>query len=189
PHNRCSKHFLVRAQDGMRDFHVTGVQTCALPLAAKTARLSPGEGPVREVAARETGELSSLLEQQAELVSQLLSVAREKTRAILEQDSGAIQEATAAETRLVQGIQALEERRLQWVDRWAKARGFSPEGRSVTLSDVLSQVTASEAASLRSAADALAGALEELLQVNRQNADLLYYSLTHVQAILGALAG
>ncbi|MFO7319217.1 MAG: flagellar protein FlgN [Clostridia bacterium] len=149
----------------------------------------PGEGPVREVAARETGELSSLLEQQAELVSQLLSVAREKTRAILEQDSGAIQEATAAETRLVQGIQALEERRLQWVDRWAKARGFSPEGRSVTLSDVLSQVTASEAASLRSAADALAGALEELLQVNRQNADLLYYSLAHVQALLGALAG
>src|SRR5690606_39363856 len=37
---------LCQAEDGIRDFHVTGVQTCALPISESTspkARASPGE--------------------------------------------------------------------------------------------------------------------------------------------------
>src|SRR5690606_41195384 len=30
--HRCHAFFLFRAEDGIRDFHVTGVQTCALPI-------------------------------------------------------------------------------------------------------------------------------------------------------------
>src|SRR5690606_39855285 len=30
--------FFFQAEDGIRDFHVTGVQTCALPISACTAR-------------------------------------------------------------------------------------------------------------------------------------------------------
>src|SRR5690606_40228160 len=29
---RLSGHFFFQAEDGIRDFHVTGVQTCALPI-------------------------------------------------------------------------------------------------------------------------------------------------------------
>src|SRR5690606_40908592 len=28
----CSPDFFIQAEDGIRDFHVTGVQTCALPI-------------------------------------------------------------------------------------------------------------------------------------------------------------
>src|SRR5690606_39326347 len=39
--------FFFQAEDGIRDFHVTGVQTCALPISAGTVvamRLRAGEG-------------------------------------------------------------------------------------------------------------------------------------------------
>src|SRR5690606_39766200 len=32
--------FFFQAEDGIRDFHVTGVQTCALPISAKISRRS-----------------------------------------------------------------------------------------------------------------------------------------------------
>src|SRR5690606_41180928 len=33
--------FFFQAADGIRDFHVTGVQTCALPISHLTERLNP----------------------------------------------------------------------------------------------------------------------------------------------------
>src|SRR5690606_17923439 len=36
-----SSHFFFQAEDGIRDFHVTGVQTCALPISLKWKRSSP----------------------------------------------------------------------------------------------------------------------------------------------------
>src|SRR5690606_39445748 len=33
-------HFFFQAEDGIRDFHVTGVQTCALPISSITATVS-----------------------------------------------------------------------------------------------------------------------------------------------------
>src|SRR5690606_39948504 len=36
--------FFFQAEDGIRDFHVTGVQTCALPIFA-TSRSSPNANP------------------------------------------------------------------------------------------------------------------------------------------------
>src|SRR5690606_37438892 len=40
--SHCSHFFFVyQAEDGIRDFHVTGVQTCALPIFAKPARMKP----------------------------------------------------------------------------------------------------------------------------------------------------
>src|SRR5207302_6306647 len=32
---RCEFYFFFQAEDGIRDFHVTGVQTCALPISAR----------------------------------------------------------------------------------------------------------------------------------------------------------
>src|SRR5690606_41122819 len=37
-------YFFVQAEDGIRDFHVTGVQTCALPI----SRVLTLEGPLAE---------------------------------------------------------------------------------------------------------------------------------------------
>src|SRR5690606_41070654 len=34
-------YFFFQAEDGIRDFHVTGVQTCALPISATPSRPSP----------------------------------------------------------------------------------------------------------------------------------------------------
>src|SRR5690606_39537555 len=33
--------FFFQAEDGIRDFHVTGVQTCALPISAAVVRTTP----------------------------------------------------------------------------------------------------------------------------------------------------
>src|SRR5690606_40669330 len=53
--------FFFQAEDGIRDFHVTGVQTCALPIcgrgyraasAADTAALHRGDVDTREAARR-----------------------------------------------------------------------------------------------------------------------------------------
>src|SRR5690606_40860878 len=41
PGSACAFSFFFQAEDGIRDFHVTGVQTCALPISftgAQTAR-------------------------------------------------------------------------------------------------------------------------------------------------------
>src|SRR5690606_39751324 len=35
-YNLCFIVFFFQAEDGIRDFHVTGVQTCALPILTKT---------------------------------------------------------------------------------------------------------------------------------------------------------
>src|SRR5690606_40496177 len=35
----CEPFFFFQAEDGIRDFHVTGVQTCALPIWFRQARL------------------------------------------------------------------------------------------------------------------------------------------------------
>src|SRR5690606_39881054 len=32
---RCTVFFFFQAEDGIRDFHVTGVQTCALPISSR----------------------------------------------------------------------------------------------------------------------------------------------------------
>src|SRR5690606_39497218 len=39
--------FFFQAEDGIRDFHVTGVQTCALPISAPRGRSAPGWSPAR----------------------------------------------------------------------------------------------------------------------------------------------
>src|SRR5690606_39374917 len=38
--------FFFQAEDGIRDFHVTGVQTCALPILAMMRRTAGFAGPV-----------------------------------------------------------------------------------------------------------------------------------------------
>src|SRR5207302_6208019 len=51
--------FFFQAEDGIRDFHVTGVQTCALPIsvAAPGARPSPDRERERIVDPKEDGAL------------------------------------------------------------------------------------------------------------------------------------
>src|SRR5215208_7691877 len=42
----CILFFFFQAEDGIRDGHVTGVQTCALPISARLIkREAPAEGP------------------------------------------------------------------------------------------------------------------------------------------------
>src|SRR5438046_5818760 len=45
--NQFSKSvfFFFQAEDGIRDWSVTGVQTCALPISADSSRLQSGEPP------------------------------------------------------------------------------------------------------------------------------------------------
>src|SRR5690606_39630840 len=40
--------FFFQAEDGIRDFHVTGVQTCALPISVQEGRLAPSRLPACE---------------------------------------------------------------------------------------------------------------------------------------------
>src|SRR2546426_7609708 len=38
----CFFFFFFQAEDGIRDYKVTGVQTCALPISTSVARVAPG---------------------------------------------------------------------------------------------------------------------------------------------------
>src|SRR5690606_39800804 len=40
----CLSFFFFQAEDGIRDFHVTGVQTCALPIYPQVLQVSMGLG-------------------------------------------------------------------------------------------------------------------------------------------------
>src|SRR5207302_6824285 len=53
--------FFFQAEDGIRDFHVTGVQTCALPIS-----------PARQTASRPAGRLSQSLLSVLHLLAHLL---------------------------------------------------------------------------------------------------------------------
>src|SRR5690606_41124221 len=44
-----------KAEDGIRDFHVTGVQTCALPISADDARIEADRSPSRQLQATHIG--------------------------------------------------------------------------------------------------------------------------------------
>src|SRR5690606_39531396 len=48
-----------QAEDGIRDFHVTGVQTCALPISTPQAWDSRGSGGMIMMSAREGGRTPS----------------------------------------------------------------------------------------------------------------------------------
>src|SRR5207302_9948379 len=41
-------HFFFQAEDGIRDFHVTGVQTCALPISNPNSRLGRKASPIAQ---------------------------------------------------------------------------------------------------------------------------------------------
>src|SRR5690606_40287912 len=70
PHIRL---FFFQAEDGIRDFHVTGVQTCALPIWVTPARIRSGRAPgdlaggVQHLDAR----LAGLVHAQADAVAAL----------------------------------------------------------------------------------------------------------------------
>src|SRR5690606_26666107 len=38
-----TRKLMIHSEDGIRDFHVTGVQTCALPISRRPARTSVGD--------------------------------------------------------------------------------------------------------------------------------------------------
>src|SRR5690606_40517771 len=47
-HCRHLLRFFFQAEDGIRDFHVTGVQTCALPISRKPAARAAGNPSARQ---------------------------------------------------------------------------------------------------------------------------------------------
>lgn len=141
--------------------------------------------------------LRALLEEQAQVVALLTQAAAEKQSAILERDNAKIEAAVARETELAERLAALEARRSSWIAEWALSSpgtqsaggGGSVDGGPVTLSEVLPHLPPEEAGAVEEAAVRLVEALDQLHRINQQNADLIYYSLTHVQTLLGALAG
>src|SRR5207302_4072126 len=53
--------FFFQAEDGIRDFHVTGVQTCALPISWRSRSTRPARRPhVDQAAARRAGRVLRL---------------------------------------------------------------------------------------------------------------------------------
>lgn len=151
--------------------------------------MSPIGGQTSHAGVCDGQQLHALLREQAEVVGLLVRAAMEKRSAILDRDSAKIEAAVADEAQLAERVAALEERRSAWIADWASARRVDGENDGPTLSDVLSRLPREQAAPIKETADALIESVDELHQINRQNADLIYHSLAHVQALLGALAG
>lgn len=132
--------------------------------------------------------LYALLQEQTEVAKLLLGAAEELRDGILERDLAKIEAAVARESELSDRLNALEQERAAWVAQWAAAHHLSAEP-APALSDILARFSEEEAEPIRQAAAALQEAAFELHQVNQLNADLVSYSLAHVQGLLSALAG
>src|SRR5690606_40085464 len=69
-------YFFFQAEDGIRDFHVTGVQTCALPISSSNVKM---EGDV--ISSTDSGfsdALALLQEEAASTLGENVSLAAEK---------------------------------------------------------------------------------------------------------------
>src|SRR5690606_40207246 len=95
-----------QAEDGIRDFHVTGVQTCALPISAEEAWWARGKAP-------ESVHLRTYPEAPAEWRNEPLAEKWEKIRKVRRAVTGAL-ELERAEKRLEIGRASCRERGEIW---------------------------------------------------------------------------
>lgn len=133
--------------------------------------------------------LHALLAEQTEVVALLARAATEMQSGILERDSAKIEAAIAQESDLADRLAALEKRRSAWVADCFSDRIGQRVGNLPSLSDLLPYLPPEQAGPIQVAAERLLESVDELHRINRQNADLIYYSLSHLQTLLGALAG
>src|SRR5690606_40062756 len=95
--------FFFQAEDGIRDFHVTGVQTCALPIWVRITRVDEADTPYPA----EDREPDFLIEQDERVATERIAeeiVAAERILAI------------AADTRRAAGVELLGDRQVLTVD-------------------------------------------------------------------------
>lgn len=147
-----------------------------------TAQAAPGD-----VAA-----LVALLDEEVAVVKALIGAASAKKDAIVARDTAAIEGAVKREAQLLEELQALEERRLAWVEAWTSTSSLSAskggEG-SLTVSGLVSSLPEAQAGEVRRAAGELEALLGELDEMNRENAGLLFHSLAFIQAMIDAITG
>src|SRR5690606_40778461 len=78
-----------QAEDGIRDFHVTGVQTCALPISdvARNARRRKGAKPISPVALEAVKRIDALFAIEREIngfsAAERFAVRQEKSKPLL----------------------------------------------------------------------------------------------------------
>ena len=147
---------------------------------------------LRHTRAREASDgdflpLITLLKDQVDVVSDLIKLAREKQHAILGGDHALLETVVAREGKLVGKLRSIEERRASWIAEWATLRSFPPD---IPVSQLIDQIPPRQrraAASLGALSDVLSRSLDELRELNEQNAGLLYHSLAFTRMVLGAL--
>src|SRR5690606_40853588 len=81
---RCFCFFFFQAEDGIRDFHVTGVQTCALPISSGSTTFRPHTRGVYEAMARRDDIARRLEELLVEVQEWAAEDVSEEAREVLE---------------------------------------------------------------------------------------------------------
>lgn len=125
------------------------------------------------------------LQEQIKLVDSLVQAARAKREAILARQLQKIEEAVVQESKLMEQLESLEDRRSTWIQQWASARSISKE--TFLLSDVIPTLSTVDADDVQAIAENLVERLNELDEINRENAGLVFHSLAHVRMLLNAI--
>src|SRR6266446_7887085 len=131
PGSAFALHFFFQAEDGIRDYKVTGVQTCALPICPEHLA-----GDADEVAAVEVGEprvvLAQLVRPRVELdPARVVHQVREARLAVMAQGDDATGQAHGAEPpelRLARVAEPVGERARPMGHRKAAAERIDPSG-------------------------------------------------------------
>ena len=126
-------------------------------------------------------ELISTLSQEKELYLDLLPIAEEKTKAIVENNLEKLQEITSREQSEIGKISALERKRDEVITNMGIVLGRKPQ--ELTLAELIriTEKQPKDQAALAELKDALGAAVRKLADVNERNNVLIKHSLDMIQ--------
>lgn len=127
-----------------------------------------------------------LLTRETEILQSLLSLAREKQRALLEGAAANLANIVGREEVVVKETEKVEQLRLDRFSELAGSRGLPPEA---TLSKIAEVCSREEGLALMEKGDVLKGLVRELQELNGQNARMINQSLDLIRFSLRSIAG
>lgn len=128
--------------------------------------------------------LSAILERSLELHRDMLALAEKKREVVLSGQIQALQNFLEEETQLVEALEAVEQERLQYVQKLVPA---ADDARQVTVSELIRKMSEEERRVIQGQMRELLRLVEQLQQENDQNQALVDESLQHVRHSLDVL--
>lgn len=132
-------------------------------------------------------QITDILERECELYGVLLDLSRKKTQVIVDAQISELEKLVEAEQRLIFELGNLEDKREEWVARFAQQEGMEP--KDVTISYIVSRAEGELKDRIKQLHEKLYGIIEAQKQVNQINERLIRNNLEFIDFSLGFITG